>query len=307
MKLRRTVAAAATVAAVVPAVLLAAPAAYATESTGEKLYSCNDVSNGAYEQETLSLVQTDADGPVVRGGGWRTFRATVTNISAKDVSTLSVDVQAWRQVEDENPVLGKFIRFEYRTGQTGKWTPVDTSSPGGFVTNGVLKAGKSVTYQLRLRATADLPKHMTWGDVSVYTSFVEQYRFPDGSVVPCTAGPTGQNMIKIVDPAGKPTPGTTKPGPAAGGGTKPTPAKPVPAPTATRPTGSPKTSATPSASHAGTASNVVQTSARTTSQASGNLAQTGSSDALPTVALIGGAAVVAGGAAVLVTRRRRTN
>ncbi|MEU7162991.1 LAETG motif-containing sortase-dependent surface protein, partial [Streptomyces chrestomyceticus] len=37
------------------------------------------------------------------------------------------------------------------------------------------------------------------------------------------------------------------------------------------------------------------------------LAETGSSDALPTVALIGGAAVVVGGAAVLITRRRRTD
>ncbi|MET9291119.1 LPXTG cell wall anchor domain-containing protein [Streptomyces sp. NPDC003077] len=39
----------------------------------------------------------------------------------------------------------------------------------------------------------------------------------------------------------------------------------------------------------------------------GNLARTGSSDALPTIGLIGGAAVLAGGATVLITRRRRTN
>ncbi|MFH8347639.1 LPXTG cell wall anchor domain-containing protein [Streptomyces sp. NPDC018045] len=309
MKLRRTAATAVAVAAVAPAALLAAPAAYATEGAGEKLYSCYDVSTayGDYEQKSIKLTQTDTDGPVVRGGGWRSFRATVTNISSKDVSPLSVSVYAWRQVEDEDPVLGRFIEFQYKAGQTGKWTPVDSGASGRFVTNGVLKAGKSVTYELRLRAPANTPKHMTWGDVSVQTTFVDHYRFPDGRVVPCTAGPTGQNGITIVDPAAKPTPGATKPGTTPGGATTPRPGPTSPAPTPPRPTGSPTPPVAPSTPRTGASSNVVGVSDQTTSRASGNLAQTGSSDALPTVALIGGAAVVTGGAAVLIARRRRTN
>ncbi|OKI02534.1 hypothetical protein A6A06_16070 [Streptomyces sp. CB02923] len=202
MTSRRTAATVVAVATLVPAALLAAPAAYAAEGPGEKLPSCTDVSTGSgdYEQKSIDLAQTDADGPLVRGGGWRSFRATVTNIGKKDVSTLNASVSAWRQVDDEDPVVGKFVKFEYKDVRTGKWTPVDRSASGRFVTNGVLKAGKSVAYTLRLRATADLPAHMTWSDISVNASFVDHYRFPSGEVVPCTAGPTGQNMIRIVDP-----------------------------------------------------------------------------------------------------------
>ncbi|MFD7664700.1 LAETG motif-containing sortase-dependent surface protein [Streptomyces sp. NPDC059788] len=303
MKLHRTVAIAVAAAALTPAVLLTAPAAYATGTADEKLYSCSDVSQGDYEQKTLKLDQTDANGPVVRGGDWRTFRATVKNIGEKDVSTLGMDVRAWRQVDDEDPVVGKFVTFEYKTGEAGKWTPVDRES-GRFVTKGVLKAGQTVTYQLRMRAAADLPKHMEWADVSVGSSFVEQYRFPSGEVVPCTAGETGQNGITIVNASEKPQP---KPTPTV------TPTKPGPAPSGTatpRPTPTTGTSEpTPEAStpSAKSSANVVTASDRTPSGPGGNLAETGSSDALPTIAMIGGAAVVAGGAAVLITRRRRTD
>ncbi|MFH8405932.1 hypothetical protein ACH4FX_14310 [Streptomyces sp. NPDC018019] len=206
MKLRRTLAMALAATALPSAALLAAPTAHAAGATGEQLPSCYDVSTayGDYEQKTLRLDQTDADGPVVRGGGWRSFRATVTNIGTVDVKTLGMSVYAWRQVEDEDPVIGRFIAFEYKNKKTGAWTPVDGNASGRFVTDGVLKAGKSVTYDLRLRATADLPAHMTWGDVSVNASFVDHYRFPTGSVVPCSAGETGQNLVHIADATAAP-------------------------------------------------------------------------------------------------------
>ncbi|MFH8747294.1 hypothetical protein ACH4GK_08640 [Streptomyces rimosus] len=207
MKLRRALTTTLAAAVLPAAALVAAPGAYAAGQAGEQLPSCYDVStaNGDYEQKTIKLVQTDADGPVVRGGGWRSFRATVTNISSTTLKTLGMSVYAWRQVEDEDPVIGRFIAFEYKSKKTGSWTPVDSDASGSFVTDGVVKAGKSVTYDLRLRATADLPAHMTWGDVSVNASFTDRYRFPDGRVIACRAGETGQNPIRITDAAARPT------------------------------------------------------------------------------------------------------
>ncbi|MFH9426467.1 hypothetical protein [Streptomyces sp. NPDC017529] len=214
MFLRRALTTALAAAVLPAAALVAAPDAYAAGQAGEELPSCYDVStaNGDYEQKTIKLVQTDADGPVVRGGGWRSFRATVTNISSATLKTLDMSVYAWRQVEDEDPVIGGFIAFEYKSKKTGKWTPVDRAS-SRFVTDGVVKSGKPVTYDLRLRATADLPAHMTWGDVSVNASFVDRYRFPDGRVISCRAGETGQNKIDITDAtAARPTgPARTSP------------------------------------------------------------------------------------------------
>ncbi|KAA6222188.1 hypothetical protein CP973_09730 [Streptomyces albofaciens JCM 4342] len=206
-------------AAVLPAAaLVAAPGAYAAGQAGEQLPSCYDVStaSGDYEQKTIKLVQTDADGPVVRGGGWRSFRATVTNIGSTTLKTLGMSVYAWRQVEDEDPVIGGFMAFEYRSQKTGKWTPVDSDASGRFVTDGVVRAGKSVTYDLRLRATADLPAHMTWADISVDASFVNRYRFPDGRVVSCRAGETGQNMVHITDAAASRPTGPARTSPRTG-------------------------------------------------------------------------------------------
>ncbi|WP_030666459.1 hypothetical protein [Streptomyces rimosus] len=207
MNLRRALITAVTMAVLPTAALVAAPGAYAAGAGAgagaarEQLPSCYDVAttDGSYEQKTLKLVQTDADGPVTRGGDWRSFRATVTNIGSRPVKTLDMSVYIWRQVEDEDPVIGRFVAFEYKSGKNGKWTPVDRGASGRFVTNGVLKAGQSVTYQLRLRATADLPAHMRWADISVDSSFVDHYRFPDGRVVACRAGETGQNKVRITD------------------------------------------------------------------------------------------------------------
>ncbi|MET9291118.1 LPXTG cell wall anchor domain-containing protein [Streptomyces sp. NPDC003077] len=326
MKLRHTVATAVAVATLAPAALLVAPAAYAAEGTQatqgatrteEKVPGCETVSTayGDYEQKTLTLNQTDVDGPVVRGGGWRNFHATVTNISNKDVTTLNAAVYTWRQVEDEDPVVASFVDVEYKNRETGKWIPLGYYEH--FVRNGVLKAKKSVTYDLRLRAKADLPAHMTWADVSVEVSFVDSYRFPkpDGRVVPCLGSSTGQKSIKFVNatdkpaPTGKPKPPTTStPKPSTSATTTPKPTAPVThtptsSPVPTKPTA--PVTARPSAPYA--SPSVVAVAAQFPTGGGGNLAQTGSSDALPTVGLIGGAAVLAGGAAVLITRRRRTN
>ncbi|WP_206505571.1 LAETG motif-containing sortase-dependent surface protein [Streptomyces chrestomyceticus] len=309
MNLRRTVASAAIAASVLPAAVLTATAAHATEPERpwHDLSSCHDVADavGGYREKTLKLVRTDVGSPVVRGGGWRSFRATVTNVSDKDVSPVWVSVAVYRESEREAPFVSEFIDFEYKSGRDGKWTPVDRNA-SSFVTAGALKAGASVTYDLRLRAAAELPWYLSSSTVDVSATFLDHFRMPDGRVEPCTAGTDERKTLKVVEPAAEPTPGTPKPGTSPDGGAKPEPAKPRPTPTASRPTGSATPTAAPATPGAETSATAAAVPARNPSGTSGNLAETGSSDALPTVALIGGAAVVAGGAAVLITRRRRT-
>lgn len=165
--------------------------------------------------------------------------------------------------------LDSYLDLEWSTAASPKWR--DAELLGG-TSLGALKANTSVDVKLRLKIDASVPA----GQGSVYTT--ADFLNDDDS---CGGFPDlTDHGFRILskgagdgsDPAG-PDDAKDKPG------------------TPNTPTGQGGTSTTP-----------VNTTSST-----GSLAQTGSSDALPKIALAAGAALVLGAGAVVVTRRRKAD
>ncbi|MFE2352736.1 peptidase [Streptomyces parvulus] len=165
--------------------------------------------------------------------------------------------------------LDSYLDLEWSTAASPKWR--DAELLGG-TSLGALKANTSVDVKLRLKVDAAVPA----GQGSVYTT--ADFLNDDDS---CGGLPDLNDQVFQILPKG------------AGDGSDPAgpdDAKDKPG-TPNTPTGQGGTSTTP-----------VNTTSST-----GSLAQTGSSDALPKIALAAGAALVLGAGAVVVTRRRKAD
>ncbi|MEV6082753.1 peptidase [Streptomyces parvulus] len=165
--------------------------------------------------------------------------------------------------------LDSYLDLEWSTAASPKWR--DAELLGG-TSLGSLKANTSVDVKLRLKVDADVPA----GQGSVYTT--ADFLNDDDS---CGGFPDLTDHVFQILPKG-----------ADDGGD---PAKPDDA------KGKPGTPNSPSG-QGGTSTTPVNTTSTT-----GSLAQTGSSDALPKIALAAGAALVLGAGAVVVTRRRKAD
>ncbi|MCF2127045.1 peptidase [Strepomyces sp. STD 3.1] len=202
----------------------------------------------------------------VVGGTTETFTLRVSNGTGGTLDEVYPFASAHGFDTKGYKELDSYLDLEWSTAANPQWR--DAELLGG-TSIGSLKANASVDVKLRLKVDADVLA----GQGAVYVT--ADYLNDDGS---CGGYPelddhAFQILPKGADDAGDPG--------------KPEDPKDEPAPNS--PTGQGGTSTTP-----------VNTSSTTT----GALAQTGSNDALPKIALAGGAALVLGAGAVVVARRR---
>ncbi|WP_432080403.1 LPXTG cell wall anchor domain-containing protein [Streptomyces sp. WAC 04229] len=205
----------------------------------------------------------------VVGGTTETFTLRVTNGTGGTLDEVYPFASAHGFDTKGYKELDSYLDLEWSTAADPKWRDADLL---GGTSIGSLKADTSVDVKLRLKVDADVLA----GQGSVYVT--ADYLNDDGS---CGGYPDLDDYAFEILPKG---------GDNAGDPGKPEDPKDKPAPNS--PTGQGGTSTTP-----------VNTSSTTT----GSLAQTGSNDALPKIALAGGAALVLGAGAVIVTRRRNKN
>jgi LPXTG-motif cell wall-anchored protein len=301
---------------------LAVPAAHAADAPA-KLPSCDDVStgDGGYEQKLIKTSISDIVGPVVGGSGWQAFKGTVTSTAATDLKGVTWNVILGRQTENGEDQPGPYLDVEYKSRATGQWVALPGNG-GELEVPGTLKPHQTVTQELRLRVDADVPAVINFVDAYVYGAVDDIYTNPvSGVKTPCR-GSAGAQDFFVVKPAGStvPTgkPTTAPPKPTATATTsrpgKPGEGKPTGQPTE-QPSGKPGATATvapssaapsPSGSPTTQLGGVTDTgTGEGAGAATGNLASTGSSSALPIVGLVGGAAVLVGVAAMVVVRRKR--
>ena len=203
----------------------------------------------------------------VVGGTTETFTLRVTNGTGGTLDEVYPFASAHGFDTEGYKELDSYLDLEWSTAANPTWRDADLL---GGTSIGSLKANASVDVKLRLKVDADVLA----GQGSVYVT--ADYLNDDGS---CGGYPDLDDYAFQILPKGDDD---------AGDPGKPEDPKDQPAPNS--PTGQGGTSTTP-----------VNTSSTTTT---GSLAQTGSNDALPKIALAGGAALVLGAGAVIVTRRR---
>ncbi|MFF0509570.1 LPXTG cell wall anchor domain-containing protein [Streptomyces sp. NPDC004250] len=202
----------------------------------------------------------------VVGGTTETFTLRVTNGTGSTLDEVYPFASAHGFDTKGYKELDSYLDLEWSTAANPKWRDADLL---GGTSVGSLKANASVDVKLRLKVDADVLA----GQGSVYVT--ADYLNDDGS---CGGYPDLDDYGFQILPKG---------GDAGDPGK---PEDPKDKPTPNNPTGQGGTSTTP-----------VNTSGTTTT---GSLAQTGSNDALPKIALAGGAALVLGAGAVIITRRR---
>ncbi|MEU7238673.1 LAETG motif-containing sortase-dependent surface protein [Streptomyces sparsogenes] len=338
MKLRRALATAAATAAIVPAALLAAPAAFAEESpsadpsasvtpteqpsettappsdpsptdtptdtkpptappttdnptetksptatpstgtptttpptdkpTDEPGGDCND--DGSYNEDPdLHTTLHGLPSKVVAGSGFHTFTFQVENGSDKTYKRVDFGVFAGTADAGHPDGTGKYLTLQYKDPDTGAWKSISTdeNDPGaGYVGYTDVRAHETVTVDLRLSVSAKA------SDGFGYAISVGVYTDDQGNCAYSTGDYYEFDVLAAGTKPGHVPP--AKPNPKPQGGEKPLPT--------TKPQGDTKINPT------------------------GHLAETGSSSALPTIAVIGGVAMAAGAGAVFVVRRRRS-
>jgi hypothetical protein len=290
MPFRRPTARATAAAALAPAVLLtvAGPARADGPTDPTTLPSCNDVATayGDYEQHSLRTALAGAPTVVVAGDGWHEFTGTVTNIGDTALPLVAVQASAWRET-DGGTELGPYAEVQVATADGG-WRRLAGGSSGFADPAHDLAAHASATYRFRFAISADAPRDVTYGEVSIEGIFADTYTAPGTTDPVACAGDSAIASDFAVRAAGS-TP------PASAGPT----ATPTPTPTATHSAPAAGTG-TPSPGAGGAAG--ATAAPDTTAQ----LADTGAPSDVPLLTGLG-ALVVAAGAAVLAVTRRRSD
>ncbi|MFT9477761.1 LAETG motif-containing sortase-dependent surface protein [Streptomyces sp. 11-1-2] len=331
MKLRRALAAAAATAAIAPAALLAAPAAFAetpsespSPSASETTPSPEDPSPSPTPSETTPTADptpttpapptsptqapTPADpsgtptetatptpGPtdepgdecaddgdynedpelsttlvglpskVVAGSGFHGFKFQVKNDSDRSYQRVDFGLFAGTVHESAPDGTGKYLTLQYKDPETGAWKAISTDENDAG-------SGYIGYTDVRPHETLTVDLRLSVAKSAPegfgYAISVGVYADDEGNCVYSTGEYYEFDVLKAGSEPGKVPPADPKPQ----GGKKPLPQKPE---------------------------------GNTEISPQGSLAETGSSSALPMIALIGGVAMAAGGGAVFVVRRRR--
>ncbi|MFK0260920.1 hypothetical protein ACIQU1_06205 [Streptomyces angustmyceticus] len=224
---------------------------------------------------------------IVAGSGWHGFTYRVTNVSTIKVMETDVSLMLGTADPKIDDVAELSVTVQWFSPATGKWKPIEGEGAAfrdndEFATIKSLKPGEYADAEMRIKiggkAKAGAGYFFTLGhsygeDGQCGFDKISQFNF--------TVLPAGSRPGKVVDAKGRPgKPGKAGPLGKDGG----------------RGTAGPLEKTAHHLSPQGTLDELP---------VSGKLAETGSSDALPTVAATGGAAVLAGVGTVLVVRRRR--
>ncbi|WP_406219058.1 LPXTG cell wall anchor domain-containing protein [Streptomyces decoyicus] len=244
--------------------------------------------SGIPDEERGKTGLRDLPSKIVAGSGWHAFTYRVANVSKIKVMETDVSLALGTGDPKIEDVSELSVTVQWYNPATGKWKPVEGEGAAfgdddEFATVKSLKPGEYADAKMRIKiggkAKAGSGYFFTLGHSygeDGQCGFDEISRF-DFTVLPAGTRPPG----KVEDAKGKPG----KPGRPGTPGT----------------VGQPGHAAQPGKG----ALRVSSQGALDELPVTGTLAATGSSDALPTVAAIGGAAVLAGVGTVFVVRRRR--
>ncbi|MGK5451004.1 LPXTG cell wall anchor domain-containing protein, partial [Streptomyces radiopugnans] len=246
-----------------------APASPSAEpSPSEGPAECSDEDEEFLVDEDLLTGLSGLPSKVVAGSGFHAFQLTVTNTSDTDYRRVDFGVFT-AQIDEENwNVTTGHLTLQYQDPATGAWKNISLDEND----EGVGYVGYSVvkahtSYSVNLRLSVDAAAPAGLG----FAVTIGMYANDAGACV--YAGDDSYYEFEILKAGAKPG---EVPGAKPQGGAK----KPVPS---IKPVGD------------------------TEIKMKGTLAQTGSSSALPTIALIGGVTMAVGAGAVFAVRRRKTS
>ncbi|WP_432002504.1 LAETG motif-containing sortase-dependent surface protein [Streptomyces sioyaensis] len=230
-----------------------------------------DESDCTVDDAAIKVTVAHLPSKLVAGGGWKGFSVHLANTTDRTLDEVYPVIYAVPTEHMDHPTSQ--LDLEYQNPDTGRWTSFDEWTDGQYF--GWFQLDGHQTAELKMRIRAD--KGATAGDG--FALVAGDYQNKDGSCgwskeqwYDFTILTAGSHPGTI--PPAKPGKPGNKPGPQGGG-------KPVG--TAKPKAGMDKLPVT------------------------GNLAETGASSALPTLALVGGVAMVVGAGAVFAVRRRRTD
>ncbi|MFJ5952414.1 LAETG motif-containing sortase-dependent surface protein [Streptomyces noursei] len=229
----------------------------------------------AISPEHLQMAIQGLQSEFVAGADWSQSSITVTNASDKPMD--KVRPQPYISSAEIVDAPYEELEAEFRNPVTGKWLSFEDATFDGVFTGFPVAAHSTVTLPLRIRAVDSAKPG------AGYAIIEGMFSNKDGS---CGLSNHRQYDFKILPPRAKPD----QPG---------KPGKP----------GKPTESAKPGggSSGGGTTPQAEQVSrvGAERDAATGQLAETGSSSALPTIALVGGVAMAVGAGAIVTVRRRR--
>lgn len=228
----------------------------------------------AFESDQLQATVQGLPRQLTAGGAWTPFSMTLTNTTGKALEEVQPFLRVSSAEDVDRPEWE--LETEYRDAKTGRWKTFHDAEPEdlfGFIAVG---PRSTVTLQLRTRVVKDAKPG------AGYALAAGDYRNRDGS---CGSAKETWSDFTILRAGTKPTqPPTAKPGePGKPGGTA---------------------DAGQSAASAGGTGGSDSTGGLSP-QGGSQLATTGSSSALPAIALAGGAAMVVGAGVVIGVRRRK--
>ncbi|MEU2436968.1 LAETG motif-containing sortase-dependent surface protein [Streptomyces rubradiris] len=228
----------------------------------------------AFESDQVRVAVHKVPARLAAGGAWTPFSMTLTNTTGKALG----EVQPFLYVSSAEDVDRPYweLDTEYRDAKTGRWKTFHDAEPQDLYGSLAIGPHSTVTLQLRTRVV----KSAKTG--AGYMLAAADYRNRDGS---CGSSKEAWYDFAIL-PAG----------------TQPTQSPSAEPSESNEPSASaePSRSATPGGGTGGSAA-----TGGPGPQGGGHLAETGSSSALPAIALAAGAAVAAGAGAVFVVRRRK--
>ncbi|WP_330459013.1 LPXTG cell wall anchor domain-containing protein [Streptomyces sp. NBC_00820] len=204
---------------------------------------------------------------IVAGSGFHSFKLNVNNSGDHAYKRVDLGVFAAQTDEDDYFVDTSHLSLQYQDPSSGQWVDISLDEDDeGAGYLGYTDVKAHESFSIDMRVAVDKSAPAGLG----YAISIGMYADDKGNCV--FSGDDSYYQFDILKDGSTPgTPGDAKPQ----GGKKPMPM--------------PK-----------------QPSGNTQIEPQGHLAQTGSSSALPTIALTGGAAVAVGAGAVFVVRRRKT-
>ncbi|KUL51208.1 cell wall protein [Streptomyces sp. NRRL F-4489] len=222
------------------------------------------------DDPSLKTTVRNLPSKLVAGGGWSRFTVALTNTTDRKLDEVYPFIMAVPLNGDGNGPDSR-LHLEYQDPDTGKWTAFGEWTNGDYF--GWFELDPHETAELTMRISAD--KSAPAGDG--FALIAGDYYNADGS-----CGSSAEQWYDFAILAAGSKPGQIPPAKPGKPGNKPGPqggAKPV----------------TPAKPKEDLAKLPV----------TGNLAETGSSSALPTIAMAGGLALVVGAGALFVVRRRK--
>ncbi|MGW7405168.1 LAETG motif-containing sortase-dependent surface protein [Streptomyces sp. NPDC054833] len=205
-------------------------------------------------------------GKIVAGDGFHNFKLVVTNDSKADIKGVAFYAEVENYELDESKYLSPYVDLEFKNPEDNSWDRIGSDDWAGDYFFYVEKLKSGASQSIDLRVSIDAKAPA--GDAYSFGSgaYLDNVKGQD-----CIAEGWAQYDFEVLKAgSSNPEPGDATP---SDNGSKDSPKKPQ-----------------------GDVSDLP----------TGNLAETGSSSALPVLGLVGGVAVVAGAGAVFVVRRRRT-